>query len=432
MELDNYSININKLVQNNEHIFNLKIYDNDDSLKKINTTLIDSYILENQTCSKDFLEFTKYIYDNTKYINSDYIIDRLLQNINDLYKKYNSYIHILIIPTKKDKSNFFFTLYFCKEYNKKFKKQILCISEQNKFQIFTKMKHQEKKILFILCDDFVYSGKQIKSGLLKFLLQNEFKNFKIYLNIFGITDNGYSYLHKSFMNDGEDVRYDPIKKKNVFFPKDIIIDTNSVKNIINKFIKYKKINFYEFYVKYNIFFLKEENNKYYLETALDELMRRINTFLIYIFYKFPDYVSTYTKLCTLEIFDDKTIIFNKNFVDKIIKEKEDFLEQMSKSIKIKNKDTIKNYHKKETYEKINIHLKNIFKMYIDNINDNHKNISSYEYLEKCSNTSKLAGLYNVIKNQIEFIQEKIGFNCNRHYVPFYKTLKYDDKDNILQ
>jgi hypothetical protein len=433
-------MNIYELAKLNESLYDLGLYENDDSLSDIDKKLISEYINKNQSCSKMFLEFSKYMIDNSICIHADYIVKKLKSNLEELYTKYKNYIHVVYLShlCKKDKSNFFFTLYFCNEYKKKFDKNVLFISHKNKLKFFETNKKNENKILFIICDDFLYSGKQVRENIENLVENNNLKNYKVYLNIFGSTISGYERLKENFDVDN----YDPIKNKNIIFPSDLIFNNNSVKNIINEFIKNKKITFDEFYKTHNIFFLKRKlENKYYIESALDNIISYYELYLIYIFYKFPDLVSTYNKLCLLEIYDESTIIFSNDTIKRIFLLEQNNIMERSKIIKIKIDPTLNKFYNVYTtgflkkkqhilieYKNVIKSLNKFFEPIIENYNNDNKNILidlSKGILEKCNNIDFMSGIYNIIHKNIIKIKEEVNLNyCEKHFKPFYKSLEY--------
>jgi len=433
-------MNIYEFVKLNEPLYNLKFYESDDSLTDIDKKFISNYIDKNQSCSKMFLEFSKYIIDNSVCIHADYIIQRFQLNLDELYTKYKDYIHVVYLShmCTKDKSNFYFTLYFCNEYKKKFGKNVLFVSQKNKLEFIKNNQNNENKLLFIICDDFLYSGKQVRENIENLVKNNILKNYKVYLNIFGSTISGYEKLKDNFNVDN----YDPIKNKNIIFPSKLSFYTNSVKNIINEFIKNKRITFDEFYKSYNIFFLKlNAENKYSIESALDNIISRFETYLIYLFYKFPDYVSTYNKLCLVEIYNDSTIIFSNDFIKKTFLSEQNNITERAKALGVKVDATLNKFYsvhstgflKKKQHVLIEFRnlIKNVNKYFeydIKKYNDDKNNILidlSKGILEKCNNIDNMTGFYNIIHKNIIKIKEEVNSNyCDKHFKPFYKSLDY--------
>jgi len=165
--IDQFSVWMNQLAIHNKDSLNLKKYEK-DSLKPIDMTFINSIIAQRQKCSYNFMIIMKYMYEHTKCIDANYIIDKLNKNINELYTKYKDRVHILHISDiyRRDKSNFFFTLYFIYQYNLKFKKHIYVYSTQFNKEYLDSV-YRNKPVLFIICDDFSYSGRQINDEIIK-------------------------------------------------------------------------------------------------------------------------------------------------------------------------------------------------------------------------------------------------------------------------
>jgi hypothetical protein len=207
-----------------------------------------------------------------------------------------------------------------------------------------------------------------------------------------------------------------------------------VKNIIYEFLKFKKISFEEFFTSYNLFFVKynEIKNMYEVETALNEIIKKNNTFFIYIFYKFPDYVSTYTKLCILEIYDRETIVFTKTYVKELTADFS-FNYQLNDFFKVKKKLFSNKIKINIDEEEIFNFLKDIFRTTISNINRNGLELSiENKELEYCTNTNIPSGLYNIVYKEIKDIAKKIddihiSTYCNLNSTPFYKELNYINK-----
>ncbi len=296
--IDQFSVYMNTLALNNKKHLNLKNYETKDSLKPIDMSFINSIIAQRQNCSYNFMTLMKFMYEHTKCIDANYIIDKLNKNLEEIYRKFNNRTHILHISNiySRDKSNFFFILYFILHYNLKFKKPIYVYSNEfNKTYIDTV--YTDKPVLFIICDDFSYSGNQLDieiTNINKVTLM--YNNKIIYLNVFGYTLTAIKKINKNI---------------NILFPKHLKPFGNSLINILIKFIKYKKISIADFIRTYDMFIF--ENNE--IQSLLYNRIFSIpipdaDVYLIYLFYKFPDFVSTYLNLCTLPIFDNTIKIIN--------------------------------------------------------------------------------------------------------------------------
>lgn len=394
--IDTFSIYINNLAIRNKNNLNLKKYENINSLQKIDMGLINKILSENQSCSYNFMTLMKFMYKNTICINADYIIDKLNKNINDIYKNYKDRIHIIYISDlyTRDKSNFFFTLYFILLYNKKFKKPIYVYSQQFNKEYIDKV-YNKNKILFIVCDDFSYGGSQLNIEINKLYTQinDKYNDYSIYLNIFGYTNNALNLINKNTF------------KEKIIFPNFIIAYNNSVKEVFVQFIKQNNLTVENFIKKYDMFIVSINKKQLKVDSLLysklfypqikRDNINVLDTYLIYLFYKFPDYLSTYLNLCKLTIFDDNTIILNNEGVELI------------------NINTLDMYHE-QTFDNI---LKKI-------------KINPKKHIIRCTNIEEKSGTF--ILKGFKQINEKINNEiietnkeyeyCNKKLItPFYKN-----------
>jgi hypothetical protein len=84
-----------------------------------------------------------------------------------------------------------------------------------------------------------------------------------------------------------------------------------------------KLSIGQFISKYDIFFIDNDNiisilNNKLFSVKIEEELNILDTYLIYLFYKFPDHLSTYLNLCMLPVFDETTIVINNiNIMEQI-------------------------------------------------------------------------------------------------------------------
>jgi len=318
------------LALENHLLFNLENYIKPEysPLTELDLSLLESYMEKKQDCSHIYMEFLHYLYKHTKFIDVKYIIAKLQENLNELNTKYKDYVHILCIPNNNNnfKSNFYFILYFIHHYQQKFKKHILIYEKDlmdhisHKDQIITAVR--ENKALFIFCDDMLYSGRQITEDIILSLNNIHHVSINIYLNIFGFTELSLrnildvgTTLKRKIIYHFQDTKNEHMSRSlfnlNIYFPH-IKSFNNSIEFLINKFLKEKKISFNEFFRTYNIFILREGK-------IISELFQLIQsgytTHLIYLFYKFPDGISTYAELCKMYIYGGHETVIKINDLD---------------------------------------------------------------------------------------------------------------------
>ena len=219
----------------------------------------------------------------------------------------------------------------------------------------------------------------------------------IYLNIFGYTLNAYTRIH-----EGQNLRV----------PKHIKPYNNSVREIFTQFIKKNKLSIKQFISKYDVFFINNDtiisilNNKLF-SIKIDDELNILDTYLIYLFYKFPDHLSTYLNLCMLPIFDHETIVINNINITEQINNLENInYRNIIKSLQINN-----NRLKCEKKIKIvglyilpNFKIKNTYlgQNILDHSNDNYCNTQLLTpfYKKEIYHSSKSLYLipHNIISN----------------------------------
>jgi hypothetical protein len=165
-----------------------------DNLKK--------YTIGTKCIYTKFHDMMKILYENSTYINSDYIktqYNKNIQHIIQLLELLELNTVVVYIPTKPDKSNLYFTLYFIN----------LLKSHNIEIEIYNKQNESNNKVLCI-CDDISYSGKQLRQ--LFYDNRFQFEKFSyIYVNVFLYTNVAKSIvIDKTFYNPN-------YKKQNTIF-----------------------------------------------------------------------------------------------------------------------------------------------------------------------------------------------------------------------
>ena len=399
---ESYEQFIYNFINHNKELFDLNKYKK-ESLGKIDINLIDQYLIKKQECSYHFIEFIKFLHQNTIFIGCEEIIDKIRKNINLLKEKYSGMEHRIYIPkTTHVKSNFFFILYFIFHYN--------IIFERNIKINFNEFKPEQlPTTLFILCDDVIYSGTQISEDIQSFIIDNPFKNMKynIFLNIFGYTIYSLGVIKSYETILGLQIRFNTINKSNfnIIFPDYLLPYDNILIILIKKFIKTKNITFDTFYKKYNMFIIHKDGR---IRSILYELLidnRGYNTHLIYLFYKYPDGLSTLYNLCKLLIYNHTTTIININ------------------------SDFFKSINFNDCFNGKKIYLENI-KKYEGMINDiyeqNYDSIIKNKIFNSCKSIDIPPGYFQLKNFELgkNNIYNKDDFNCQKIIIPFYKTLNY--------
>ena len=159
-----------------------------------------------------YFRFINELIDHITYIDADTFMRIYADNARDLYEISENYSHvILLLPInvyKHDiKSNLFFTLYFynilLNEYpSLKSKLKILPLHSRGNTTVGN---FKDMKPLFIICDDFLYSGRQLSDHLNNFNTTNKNilpENIQVFLHLFSFkTPIFTSYEMKSLINN---------------------------------------------------------------------------------------------------------------------------------------------------------------------------------------------------------------------------------------
>ena len=458
-KLNDFTKYIYELVDNNKEFLDLSKYNQNHYFRK---NIFNEYIKNIDPKYKDILNYMnlyKYIYDNVTYISNFDTIIKINENIEEINTKYSDYEHIILLNRSSldnmtQRSNFYFTLYFIYKYTLQKNKLIenifidlnnmfnnlnnILIIEDGEYIINDKLKQfTDKKLLFIICDDFVYSGEQVISynftplkRKLEPLKIN--KNIKFYLNIIGISPNIYNKIEDLNIIETSD-------DKNIIIPSKIIKidlyeniiydyfyiyinyliseyigeiliseyigeilnnDKLSIENKINNLIKFNDLTY----------ITKDKNGNIIFEHNIQTMKSRT---LTYLDFKYPDFISTVPSLCKFNILKKGYYIINNKF-NNLEDYNNIFKSELFKHIiKIKwNEPDIitKKYNFIIYYDEDIYYNKSIF---VKNPNDDEK-----------QDLSKTIQLINNYENDAKDCQETIK--------AFYKTINYKGDLNLIK
>ena len=431
------------LVHKNKNLLDLKKYNKEHNFLMDN---LDKYIISQPKFQKE-LNILKNIYKHHIYIDIESIINILDNNIKEINTKYADYVHILILSkeTSPKKSNFFFYLYFLKRYEEITGKKIIDIFNDiydflndpicddydkiNTRDYLIDDYPLDKKYLLIYCDDVSYSGSQLVANIIYKNDQtckiNLVDNIKIYFNIFGITNKANRLFNriinknciiipdntKKYNEDIIDILY---KVSDISQQEDDKLNNFIIENDIYKIVKDETLNKY--------YIIRGELGDLYYYSFIETLDKtkhlfNLNLSLIYIDFKYPDNLSTIPNLCRLQTIDAK-----EYYIDYI------------KFIEIYKDASI--FQKLYDYNTHNVDITDLFKTYNYNLDiipwlkKGDKNPDELLYLD--TNTKNYLQLINNFDIKIKKIMNESKYIlCNKYsIVPFYKSLKYIDHNNI--
>ena len=263
--------------------------------------------------SKKFWDFYRFLYESIIYISNDTITRQYTRNAIELHElSKNGMKHpdepdepwkecniVLILPKNKEKSNYYFTLYFLYIYRKHFHNDYkdLKVMTETDFETATvsDKKYSEdncilfddtKYTIFVVTDDFCYSGDQLYEKITdyqstqSFFQKQENKHLLFtYANVIGLT----SIASRSFT----------FFIQNIMIPsKCYIVRDNTYDDILKKYYETRKLSEYDF----DLFYFTQENNVQTF-SLLQKLIPHNPATLVYLSFKYPDGVSTIQNMC---------------------------------------------------------------------------------------------------------------------------------------
>jgi hypothetical protein len=415
-------------------LFDLKKFDIDHSIK---LQILNTYT-DNQTCSKAYFDLVKHIFEKSTYISCDDFIEKYDERIDELITNYSDKNLIVCIPTDiptkteiLTKSNFYFTLYFLYRYREN-KGEPIEYVHGYRWNIRNKpITVDIENPLFIICDDFVYSGTQISNTIVYcFSKITTLSPIEIYLCIIGKTLHSQKKFEKFRVGR---FNYNVIIPQNLLEQsvqpvtlRDVLIDKIHEDNHIEKSIINDDV-IYDFVAQNNMYILEVVDNEIFAieqffktHAVGDSEIDRLNITLTYLFFKYPDYISTINSMCVLDDNNNK----NKYAIHpyKILK-KEPHDELYKQNLTYKITEEILRC----TTEEMNT-LKRAIK------NGRIIDITKYNGIEECNYKEELYDdmrhvnigqkrMIDLMECQENFEDEDSGL-CNNCIQPFYKTEGY--------
>jgi hypothetical protein len=434
-------------IRENSSLFELERYDINHS---INFELLDQYVSK-QNCSEKYFELLRYIYRQSTYIDCQTFIKHYTSNINELNENFNDKEIIVLFPyLDTNKSNFFLTLYFLYLYNFILSKNVNYV-----FSYKTKDKKQNiidistlsltKEPLFVICDDFLYSGGQLSLSISKlpFICSD---SINIYACTVGMTNKAIDKFSKQKLIElGKDFYEDedeevPINcSYDVIFPQsNLIINTNLKTILRDKMIEEGLYNdsiseieqIYEYILLNDMYILENINNKLYALGQFSKLYYNLNNTLIYLFFKYPDLISSVLTMCVLNQYLNKYTVSLDRLVSPI----------RTKKYPINGNNVINKFEiTQDLFEDVQD---------LEELKENIKNstpidITKFPWLQKCSdydfNLDRVRFVNADYNSRIELIRNiKSQFNsisgslCNDSIITFYKQKDLISSFNVLR
>jgi hypothetical protein len=435
--MTNISTSCYDFIRENSNLFDLTRYDVDHS---INFELLDNYV-DKQTCSEKYFELLLYIYKQSTYIDVRTFMQHYIDNINELNEAFNDKEIIVIFPyLDVNKSNFFLTLYFLYLYESVLSKKINYVfpykrKEKKTNIISISTLALTKEPLVVICDDFLYSGKQLGLTIanLPFICS---ESINIYTCIVGMTSNARQIFSKTnlielgkndYFDEEEGGEEEPINcMYDVIFPSNNLVIDKNLKTILrDKMISEGLYNntiaeakqMYDYIQLKDMYILENFDNKLYAVGQFSKLYYNLNNTLIYLFFKYPDLISTVLSMCILKTYSNAyTVSF-----DKILYNNVSIKKYPSNDSQIINKFEITQnlFEEPQDLEEIKQNIKNNIQI----------DINKFYWLEKCSDYKFNDVVYvnsdhydriQLINNLKKKFNSAQGSACNDSILTFYK------------
>ena len=425
----NFNKQVYTFIDNNKVLFDLDDITKDHS---IDMDCLTKYIAHqgNNHKSKPFWNFYEYLYKNIIYISNSKITEQYENNakeIHDLYTNKSINIldcHLVLILTEEvDKSNYYFTLYFLYLYKKLYPNdyQHIEVILETEMKIGTKNRYPgEDRInfqyysnhtIYIMTDDFCYSGEQMNTEINTHVQKNNYphlthaqnknKNFSVYINVVGMTSIALKLLNNNH-------------KIKLYIPQQCIIINNATYNDI--FDKYcKEYNYTIQSEAVDMFcFTKDNINP---RSFNEELKIDKNMPLIYLSFKYPDYISIAPYLC---YFGESSEIYFIAHSDYTEENMNSFHKEMREN------DTGRTFHEKCSSLKFIFQLNDLesfkekYPELVHTIDKNEPGSNMLKLMKNCN--------YEAIVTYEKRRAPRCNFFC---YKPFYKKSQNKNKMNSL-
>jgi hypothetical protein len=472
-----YADYLYEIIEKNKEVFKEfeRQSDNVNNNYNLNLNLLDEYAKKNP-CITSCFEFIKNFYSEYTFIDKRYIKRMLYDNLYSVLEFIEDHdrFPIIVIPNYYlVKSNFFFTLYFMyslQQLDIKIQKVYIEFCENqpsqlsnslfsfhnsgsgNTYSYIDKSLYTIQNILCIICDDYLYSGSQMLGTLGYKSRQNNHydsnfpSNFKLYINCIGFTKFSFDRIKNILpRNDKDSIIIGIEDRKNsplgrMYFNNykksisEIIVNKYKLEELSNysNLKSHKKKDFVSNFIQKLIFeadvfiLTKTKINNVItinIKSILHDFFVKLNQIYIdrvtltYLFFKYPDYASTFGYLCGLNLF---------------VKEEEYYIIEGFKEIcggisfyynHLLNDNIISSYFNENEIE--------LLKTKWDNLEEEDLNFSNKPIkFRKCINSNN-SKWYKLIKKNFNNSHSKnSNFTCNDYCIKsFYKTIKWIDVDN---
>ena len=317
--------------QNHAIINDLKQYDIDYSQ---NIQAIRDFV-ESQQCCKKYFQFIERMLNTTKYVSCDEFIRILSSNIIEIVNLAQTNELILIITNESIlKSNIFYSLYTLNKLLEKdvkinhiYEKLEDIIEEQENIFNLKSSLCIRKNAIIIFCDDISYSGSQLAEHIndinMYYTLDQKDKhsgygyaveysdkgydkqlelnpNIQIFLNLIGILPTAHNLIKSQFKNTTQLI----IPIATICFSGIVTLD-----QLIQDEASKQQLTINQFLKLNDCYTLNRIKKSIILESQFTTHLRfnRPSTTelsLVYPFNKYPDGISTYSRLCFIKYFDN--------------------------------------------------------------------------------------------------------------------------------
>ena len=290
---------VDAFIKENPTLFKLKRHDKPEY--RIDLANITKLIKQHP--DSPFFKFLKLAAENATYIDYDKFNHIYNKNADEIQALVDlrHYTHIILILDVDDyvinKSNYMLTLYFYKLLKAR-NLNILIVPTQR--GVITRPiipANQRSKPLYVLCDDIVYSGNQLSDSLYSIINRNQLHiDSHFYLGLIGYTPAAKLRINEVVCKTFNKLNGTRIcNATNIIYGRSSLEISNNVESLLEKHPEYK----------HPIQTMLNDEFKLYVKNncaAIDGDFRNIifnspKLTLSYVFFKYPDEVSTLPYLC---------------------------------------------------------------------------------------------------------------------------------------